>query len=279
MAVREPEFDGRSDAFIADSISAAYENSVATVLHEPWAQALLELVELEPSTHVLDLASGTGVVAREAARRVGEAGSVTAIDISSAMLSRSAANPPAMHAAPIRHFEASAESLPFADGAFDVIICQQGLQFFPDPQDAVHEMRRVLRPGGKVVIAVWARGYPAVPFNVYCEELERVGAQPPYPRAFDMDTYTMSVLSVTGLLEEARFSEVAGHRADLDVTWATAEMAAGGVLGTPFAPSVQALSERQRAEYDAAVLAQFAPEVPGGPVRRRTSAVIATATA
>jgi ubiquinone/menaquinone biosynthesis C-methylase UbiE len=101
------------------------------------------------------------VVARAAARRAGGEGHVVATDVSGAMLARSAAAGASRGAAPIEYREASADALPFEDGSFDVVLCQQGLQFFPARAAALGEMRRILRPGGGVGIAVWAEGASA----------------------------------------------------------------------------------------------------------------------
>lgn len=275
----------RSSLFRAESVPDAYERYVAGALFEPWAQLLLDTVDVGEGASVLDVASGTGVVARAVARRVGAGGRVVASDFSAAMLARSEAIELPAGSAPLEFVEASADDLPFREASFDVVLCQQGLQFFPARQQAVDEMRRVLRPGGVAGIAVWAHGHPLVPFGVYCEELVAVGAEPPFPRAFDADSYTMSPESVHALVTGAGFTDVDIRVAELEVSWPDAATAAAGVLGTPYAATLQTLSGEQRARYDAAVLRRFAVgtgDAAGGSdgrVRRRTAAVIARATA
>jgi ubiquinone/menaquinone biosynthesis C-methylase UbiE len=269
----------RSSLFKAESVPDAYERYVAAALFEPWAELLLDTVGVGEGVEVLDVASGTGVVARAVARRLGASGRVVASDFSEAMLARSAAVELPAGSAPVEFVEASADSLPFTDSAFDLVLCQQGLQFFPQQQAAVSEMRRVLRPGGVVGIAVWASGHPLVPFGVYCEELVRVGAEPPFPRAFEADTYTMSLESVRSLAEAAGFDSVTASVVELEVAWPDAATAAAGVLGTPFVGALRELSAEQRERYDAAVLSRFTVEATGGPVRRESAAVIVRATA
>jgi ubiquinone/menaquinone biosynthesis C-methylase UbiE len=269
----------RSSLFKAESVPDAYERYVAAALFEPWAELLLDTVGVGEGVEVLDVASGTGVVARAVARRLGASGRVVASDFSEAMLARSAAVELPAGSAPVEFVEASADALPFTDRAFDVVLCQQGLQFFPQQQAAVSEMRRVLRPGGVVGIAVWASGHPLVPFGVYCEELVAVGAEPPFPRAFDADTYTMELESVRSLVEAAGFDSVTASVVELEVAWPDAATAAAGVLGTPFVGALRELSAEQRERYDAAVLSRFTVEATGDPVRRGSAAVIVRATA
>jgi ubiquinone/menaquinone biosynthesis C-methylase UbiE len=276
----DSELGDRSSLFKAESIPDAYERYVASALFEPWAELLLDTVGLGEGAEVLDVASGTGVAARAAARRVGESGRIVASDFSPAMLARSAAAQLPAGSAPVEFVEAAAEQLPFGDASFDFVLCQQGLQFFPQQQHAVDEMRRVLRPGGVVGIAVWAHGRPLVPFGVYCEELVAVGAEPPFPRAFDADSYTMGLESVMCLVEGAGFKVLEARVAELEVSWPDAATAAAGVHGTPYVASLNALSADQRERYETAALARFAgPGATGGPVRRQTAAVILRATA
>jgi SAM-dependent methyltransferase len=96
---------------------------------------------------VLDVACGTGIVARRAAARGAR---VVGVDRNAQMLAVARATAPA-----IEWIEADASALPLADDAFDHVLCQQGLQFMPDPAAAVAEMRRVLAPGGRLALSVW----------------------------------------------------------------------------------------------------------------------------
>lgn len=274
-----PDHGDRSSAFTSDSVPDEYERHLVPAVFGPWAEVLLDAVVIAPGSRVLDIASGTGVVARAAARRAGGEGHVVASDVSSAMLARSAAAGAPSGAAAIEYREASADALQFEDGSFDVVLCQQGLQFFPAPAAAVGEMQRVLRPGGVAGIAVWAEGHPLEPFGVYGDELAATGADAPFPRAFESETFTMGLGTVCSLLEEAGFSPVDASVVKLKVSWPDAASAAAGVLGTPFGPLVRALSSDQRNRLEAGLRRRFAPTEQGAPVRRQTAAVIARATA
>ena len=103
--------------------------------------AVERLLALQPGERVLDVACGTGAVTRLAAQRVGTTGTVTGIDLNPGMLAVArSATPPEMA---IEWHQTSAESMPLPDDAFDVVLCQLGLQFMPDKLAALQEMRRV----------------------------------------------------------------------------------------------------------------------------------------
>src|SRR2546428_5737604 len=130
-----------------------YEKHLVPALFGPWAHTLLKLASPMPGRRVLDLACGTGTVARHAADLVGPTGRVVGLDISAGMLAvaRSIPSPTGR----IEWKEADALSIPFPDGSFDIVTCQLGLQFFPDRAKAVREMKRVLVPNGRLAILVW----------------------------------------------------------------------------------------------------------------------------
>lgn len=131
-----------------------YQRIPARYILGPWAPLLLECAAVAPGQRVLDVACGTGVVARAAAARVGSGGHVAGIDLNSGMIAVARSLPPATGAA-IEWHEASALALPFEESSFDVVLCQQGLQFFPDRGLALREMRRVLRRAGRLALSVW----------------------------------------------------------------------------------------------------------------------------
>ena len=130
---------------LVDNSAQAYERYLVTAVMAAFADDLVEIVR--PGDRVLDVACGTGIVARRAAARGAE---VVGADLNGQMLAVASAAEPA-----IEWLEADAADLPFPDGAFDVVLCQQGLQFMPDPAAAVAEMRRVLAPGGRLAVSVW----------------------------------------------------------------------------------------------------------------------------
>ena len=138
------------------SVPKAYDEFLVPRLFEPWAKLLLDEADLRPGEAVLDVATGPGTVARLAAVRVGAKGRVVATDIAQPMLDiAKAKSQPSAAAAPIDYLYSPAAPLAAPTGTFDAVLCQQGLQFFPDRPSALREMRRVLRPSGRTAIAVW----------------------------------------------------------------------------------------------------------------------------
>jgi ubiquinone/menaquinone biosynthesis C-methylase UbiE len=130
-----------------------YEEQVLRFM-KPFAEALVDAV-VRPGGSTLDVACGTGIATRIAAATVGPGVSVVGSDINRPMLDF-AANVSAIDGDDITWREASAMDLPFGDAEFESVICQQGVQFFPDPSRGLREMIRVTAPGGAVGFTVWS---------------------------------------------------------------------------------------------------------------------------
>lgn len=145
MAVVWQSYDG--------SMVDRYVRYLVPAVFLPWADDLVVQAAPRAGESVLDIACGPGVVARLAAERVGEQGRVVGLDVNPEML-EAARSVSASDG--ITWQEGSAVALPFADSAFDLVLCQQGLQFIPDRLAALGEMSRVLLPGGRLALSVWA---------------------------------------------------------------------------------------------------------------------------
>ncbi|HEY5438645.1 MAG TPA: class I SAM-dependent methyltransferase [Acidimicrobiales bacterium] len=164
------------DAFASAPTSAMrfYDEIMVPRMFDPWAELLLDQMKPQSGQAVLDIACGPGTVTRHAAHRVGPSGRVTGCDRSPAMLEIARSKPSVGASAPIKYLECSADSLSVPDGEFDMVSCQQGLQFFPDRPAALDEMRRALRPGGHVGIAVWCAIEDCPPFAALAIALGQV---------------------------------------------------------------------------------------------------------
>lgn len=128
-----------------------YEQALVGALFQPWAELTLDELQLTGADRVLDVACGTGIVARLARKRLGDKGKVVGVDLSPAMLAVAR-----RVAADIDWREGQADALPVRENEeFDVVVCQQGLQFFPDRAAAAREMRRALTTGGRLAVSTW----------------------------------------------------------------------------------------------------------------------------
>ncbi|MCP4963163.1 MAG: methyltransferase domain-containing protein [Actinomycetia bacterium] len=123
---------------MSGSAAENYERFVASWF-VPWAADLIARAGVQPGCRLLDLACGTGVVARAAAPAVGETGMIVASDLNEGMLAEARRHKVA--GATVQWRQADAEDLPFEDASFDAVLCQQGLQFVPDMAGAVAEIR------------------------------------------------------------------------------------------------------------------------------------------
>jgi SAM-dependent methyltransferase len=139
-----------SDIQLSKSIAEVYDEFFVPALFGEWPAHVLDIAEVSPGQRVLDIACGTGVLARAAAERTGSPDSVVGIDLNVGMLEVARRNAP-----DIDWREGRAEVLPFPDASFDTVVSQFGLMFFQDRVAALREMLRVLRPGGRMVVAVW----------------------------------------------------------------------------------------------------------------------------
>jgi ubiquinone/menaquinone biosynthesis C-methylase UbiE len=145
----------RSDGWQLEAASAElYERYLVPTVTLPWAVDLVDRAGVRSGDRVVDVACGTGVVARTAAPVVGERGRVVAVDVNGEMLAVGRSLTPPV-GAPIEWYEASALALPFGDGEFGLVLCQLGLQFVPDRPEALREMLRVLTASGRAGASVY----------------------------------------------------------------------------------------------------------------------------
>ena len=131
-----------------------FERYLVPAITAKWAVDLLDRAQPHEGEAVLDIACGTGIVARLAAKRMGR-GLVTGLDLNAGMLNVARSAP--TEGATIVWTEGSALDLPFPADSFDMALCQQGLQFFPDQRKALGEICRVLKGGGRAALSVYSR--------------------------------------------------------------------------------------------------------------------------
>lgn len=142
------------DKVFSGSIAELYETHLVPLIFEPYAADLAKRLASRSPTRVLEIAAGTGVVTRALASALPDHVSIIATDLNEPMLERAAAIGTKR---PVEWRQADAMQLPFEDGAFDAVVCQFGVMFFPDRPRAFSEARRVLRPGGVFLFNTWDR--------------------------------------------------------------------------------------------------------------------------
>jgi SAM-dependent methyltransferase len=152
------------------SAAQVYEEQKVPAMFAPLARATLDEFRVTPQDVILDVACGTGILARTIKERVGPSVRISGADLNAGMIETARRMTEGL-ATPIRWEVADALETPFADGEFTVVMCQQGVQFFPDDQAAVKEMRRVLRKDGRLAITVWAGVSPY--FRAMADAIER----------------------------------------------------------------------------------------------------------
>jgi ubiquinone/menaquinone biosynthesis C-methylase UbiE len=237
------------------------------------ARDLIDIAVIRPGERVLDVACGTGVVARLASQRVGSAGVVAGLDVNAGMLAvASSATPPDMS---IEWHEASAEAMPLPDASFDVVLCQMGLQFMPDKHAALREMRRVLASSGRLILNV--PGPTPRPFAIMAEALSRhIGTEAAgfVSRVFSLyDTAELQkLISSAGFRNVSAQSDVKQLRlpAPNEFLWQYLQ-------STPLAAAVAQVDDERRDSLERDVVAKWQEFVEDRALMLEVRIVVATA--
>ena len=252
-----------------------YERYFVPAIAAPLAAELLDAAALSPGERVLDVACGTGIVTRVAAERVGADGAVAGVDINPGMLgiARSAA-PPELG---IEWHEASVEALPFQTGTFDVVLCQLGLQFFPDKLAALRQVRRVLASRGRLVLNVPGPTPPI--FDILADGLAR--HVKPEAAGFVHQVFSLhEVRELETIMSGAGFDEASIRACEETLRLAAPEEFLWQYLhSTPLAAAVAELNGERRAALARDVVAQWEPFVEHDALVLRMRVVMASARA
>jgi ubiquinone/menaquinone biosynthesis C-methylase UbiE len=210
--------------------------------------AMMALASLAPGNQVLDIACGTGLVSFEAARAVGPDGHVLGVDLSGRMINCAERRAREVKLSNCSFARMDAETLGLPDASFDVVLCALGLMYMPDPEQALGEMRRVLRPGGRISLAVWGErskcGWSALFSIVDAEVASEVC--PLFFRLGQQDT-------LARLCADAEFEAVEHRRISTTLAFADASEACNAAfLGGPVALAWSRFSDEVRARVCAA---------------------------
>ncbi len=157
---------------LSESGVDVYEQHIVPGVMAPFARGLVEAARLQVGEQVLDVACGTGIVSRLAWPQIAMSGSIVGVDLSASMLD-TARRVAADHRMPVKWEHGDAASLPLASKTVDVVLCQHGLQYFPNRAAALREMHRVLKPSGRTVINVWRPVHYNPGHAAFADALER----------------------------------------------------------------------------------------------------------
>jgi ubiquinone/menaquinone biosynthesis C-methylase UbiE len=258
--------------FNNETTASAYERLLLPRIFNPWGRLLLEKAGLKAGDRVLDVATGPGTVARLAAVRSGPGGQVSGVDSSPRMLALAKDKPSLPHAAPIDYHEAQADGLPFPNSTFDAALCQQGLQFFPDQLGALREMHRVLKPGGRVAMALWADSKAMTLFSVFLDAVDASMVQP-VPRAAQG---WLDSPGLKSMAERAGFQEVQVREEILVAVFEQGlAQALACVDGTTAGASVRAMAPAARRSFESHVAEALAPYAQDGILKVPARALMA----
>ena len=247
----------RRMALSFDSIAEHYEE--LRFVHA-CARRLVELADIQSNARVLDVGTGTGLVALAAASLVGRTGRVVGVDFSPEMLVRARANAKIANLEQIEFVQGDAENLEFPDSSFDMVLFASSLFFVPDMQKAILESLRVLKPGGRLGFSSFGAGFLSPLSSLLTARLEVHGippAKPPVARLADADVCRK-------LLEDAGFErleiiqeQVGYHHQNLEARWTEILAGLEGIPLTKLPPEVR---EQVKAEHFAELKALETPD-------------------
>ena len=249
-----------------------YEDHFVPAIGRPFAEQVVEAAAPRPGERVLDVGCGTGIVARLAAERIGDDGLVVGIDGHPGMVEAARSIRPDLD-----WREASAEGLPFDDDGFDVVLCSLGLQFFADRGRALGEMRRVMRPGGRTVLATAGPtpGPMRALHDVLADQLgDHVAAFVDAVFSLDDPDRLCDLMTAAGLeqVDATRRTIPLALDPPADFFWQY-------VLSTPLAEHVAGLAPDRRAALEHTIVDRWRPFVVDGDLRFEVGILLGTAEA
>jgi ubiquinone/menaquinone biosynthesis C-methylase UbiE len=249
-----------------------YERFFVPAIARPVSAVLLAAADLRPGERVLDVACGTGLIARLAAEQVGPTGTVTGIDLAPDMVDVARATPASVGAA-IEWHVGDANSLPFDDGTFDAVLCQMGLMFMADRAGALAEMGRVLAPDGRVVVSTPGAIQP--PFVILEQAIvEHISA--------DLGSFVRAVFSmdapdaIATLMREAGLRDVTATVSPVNLQLPTpTEFLWQYINLTPMGPFVAQASEAAQSAMERQAVEAWQPHLESGTIKAEQPMVVA----
>lgn len=265
----------QSDKGFTGSIPALYDRYLGPMLFAPFADDLAARVEALRPSRVLETAAGTGIVTRRLAETLPEATQITATDLNQAMIDTAAAK---LTSPRITWQACDAMQLPFADGAFDCVLCQFGVMFFPSKLDAFKEARRVLKPGGTFLFSVWDKIEFSPISNTISDAVAALyPADPPnFLRRTPFGHHDVTILR--NHLGEAGFANIESFIVTLPtVCPSPRDAAVGQCHGSPLRSEIEARDPTGLDAATDATAAALAARFGDGPMKSTMQAIVFTA--
>jgi len=259
------------EAFVG-SVPPNYDRYLGPLLFHTLADDLASRLPVTPGMRVLEVACGTGIVSERLRRRLGGQGTLVATDLNEAMIAHARGRLPEDQRLEWR--QADGTSLPFPDRAFDAVVCQFGLMFFPDKAAGAREAWRVLRPGGLYLFNVWDAIERNPVARITHETLAARFPDDP-PQFYRVPFSLHDAGTVRGLLDGAGFVDVRSVPVDaVGESPSAAEAAIGVIEGNPVIGPIASRGPAEVADTLAAVARALAGALGDRPLRAPLHAIV-----
>ncbi len=264
-----------ADKVFAGSVPALYDRYLGPLIFEPYALDLAERLSKLAPKRILETAAGTGIVSRAMARRMPADSVILATDLSQPMLDHAVAQTSATN---VTYRQADAQALPFDAGAFDAVVCQFGVMFFPDKVAAFAAARRALKPGGRYLFNLWDRIEDNDFAHVTIQSLAKLFPDKPPNFLARIPHGFHDKAVVERLLREAGFSRIEIETvAKSSRAPSPREPAIGYCQGTPLRGEIEAAGAGQLERATDAAAAAIAARFGQGPIEGKIQAIVVAA--
>ncbi|MCP3925584.1 MAG: class I SAM-dependent methyltransferase [Desulfobacterales bacterium] len=225
----------------------AYEKYIVPTFSGAWAKDIVKRSELKKSDRILDLACGTGIVARTVSEFLGTSKQITGVDVNEIVLKK-AIEIASKKSLSIEYIKTNVHKLPFSDESYDVVLCQQGLQYFPDKLLGLNEVNRILTKKGKVVFSVWSTIDHSPFYKTLYRALDEyigIDAASILSSAFILDDPE----NIREMLKKTGFKDIHIRLAIKQMRYKSLdEFLIGSLAASPFAKEILALTELKQNE-------------------------------